>query len=132
MATCAAWPPAQHGHLVQEGAICDGGTALIVLPLYQLYIGIADGMSIARVWACQYGERRMARSNQEGRIRKVYERRVFSYLQIDTGPRRSPSACSEILKQRVIRYVVTPAGFPSDARGTGFGFERGSFFKKRN
>ena len=25
-------------------------------PLYRLYIGIADGMSVARVWACRYSK----------------------------------------------------------------------------
>ena len=34
-----------------------------------------------------------------GGIGKVSVRRVFRYLGIDTGPRRSPSACSEILKK---------------------------------
>ena len=36
----------------------------------------------------------------EGRVEKVSARRVFRHLQIGTGPRRSPSACSEILKKR--------------------------------
>ena len=35
----------------------------------------------------------------EGRIGKLSVRRVFRYLQIGTGPRRSPSACAEILKK---------------------------------
>ena len=26
------------------------------LALYRLYIGIADGMSVARVWACRYSK----------------------------------------------------------------------------
>ena len=35
----------------------------------------------------------------DGSIGKVSVRRVFKYLQIVTGPRRSPPACSAILKQ---------------------------------
>ena len=27
-----------------------------MLPLFRLYIGIADGMSIARVWLCRYSK----------------------------------------------------------------------------
>ena len=41
------------------------------------------------------GERRGAGSNREGSVGKVLVRRIVRYLQIDTGPRRSPSACSE-------------------------------------
>ena len=35
--------------------------------------------------------------DSEGSIGKVSVRRVFRYLQVDTGPRRSPSACAEKL-----------------------------------
>ena len=35
----------------------------------------------------------------EGGIGEVSARRVLRYLQSGTGPRRSPSACSEILKK---------------------------------
>ena len=31
-------------------------------------------------------------------------RRVFRYLQIDTGPRHSPSACSEIRTKRYVKW----------------------------
>ena len=47
------------------------------------------------------GERRGARSNRRVALEKrVSVGRVFTYLQIDTGPRLSPSACSELLKQK--------------------------------
>ena len=36
-------------------------------------------------------------TGSEGSIGKVSARRAFTYLQTDTGPRRSPSACSEKL-----------------------------------
>ena len=43
----------------------------------------------------------------EGDVGKVSTRRVFRYLQIDTGPRRSPSASSETWpKQRARRSFV--------------------------
>ena len=35
-----------------------------------------------------------------GSMAKV--RRVFRYLQIDAGPRRSPSACAEMLKKNTL------------------------------
>ena len=44
------------------------------------------------------GERRGARSDREGGTGKVsVENAPLGTLQIDAGPRRSPSACSEIL-----------------------------------
>ena len=48
------------------------------------------------------GERRGARSSREGGVGKVSARRTFRYLQIDPGPRRSPSACSEIIKKTAL------------------------------
>ena len=43
-----------------------------------------------------------ARFESEGSIGKVWVRRVFGYLQIDAGPRRAPSACSETLKKNAL------------------------------
>ena len=45
----------------------------------------------------------------EGGVRKVSVRRVFRYLQIGTGPRRSPSACSEILKKKTVWRMYASA-----------------------
>ena len=36
---------------VDDADVCD-----VRIALYRLYLGIADGMSIARVWACRYSE----------------------------------------------------------------------------
>jgi hypothetical protein len=36
----------------------------------------------------------------EGSIGKISVRRVFRHLRIGAGPRRSPSACSEILRKK--------------------------------
>ena len=47
----------------------------------------ADGES-ARGWI-----------ESEGGVGKVLVRRIVRYLQIDTGPQHSPSACSEALKK---------------------------------
>ena len=33
-------------------------TTTTAAALYRLYLGIADGMSVARVWACRYSPRR--------------------------------------------------------------------------
>ena len=58
--------------------------------------------------------RRMPTANAEGWIEsegsvgKVSVRRVFRYLQVGTGPRRSPSACSEILERRAPRPPRPP------------------------
>ena len=41
--------------------------------------------------------------DSEGSIGKVSARRVFGNLQIGTGPQRSPSACSEMLKKKRAR-----------------------------
>ena len=46
------------------------------------------------------GERRGGETESEGGIGKFSARRVFRHLQIDTGPRPSPSACSEILGKK--------------------------------
>ena len=52
-----------------------------------------------------------ARSDSEGCVGKVSVRRIFRYLQIDMGPRRSPSACSEILKKKPRSAIEKDATF---------------------
>ena len=42
-------------------------------------------------------------SNREGGTRKISARRIFRHLQIDTGSRRSPSACSKIFRKKDAR-----------------------------
>ena len=42
------------------------------------------------------GKRRRGETESDGSIGKVSARRVFRHLQIDAGPRRSPSACAEV------------------------------------
>ena len=44
----------------------------------------------------------------EGSVQKVSVRRVFRYVQADTGPRRSPSACSEIFAKKKQFYLAWP------------------------
>ena len=39
-------------------------------------------------------------TTSEGGIETVSARRVFRYLQMDAGPRRSPSASSEMVKKK--------------------------------
>ena len=63
----------------------------------------AEGGFLRNLSARAEGGRRGATSNSEGGIGKLSVRRVFKCPQIDTGPRRSPSACSEILKKRTAK-----------------------------
>ena len=42
----------------------------------------------------------------EGSVGKFSVRRIFRYVQICTGPRRSPSACAEILKKKARSAVA--------------------------
>ena len=59
------------------------------------------------------GDRRGARSASEGGVGKASVRRVSRCLQIDTGPRPSPSACSrgiekKMLDRRGLRVLLHP------------------------
>ena len=64
---------------------------------------------------------RGATSNSDGGIGKLSVRRIFRCPQIDTGPRRSPSACSEILKKDVEAVFMQVVSF---------WFEAPAFLKK--
>ena len=47
------------------------------------------------------GERPGATKDPEGGVGKVSVRRIFRHLQIGEAPRRSPSACSEMLRKKI-------------------------------
>ena len=98
----------KHGLKQDRSELADGDTDVLEAAreaLYRLYLGIADGMPIARVWACWYSKRPPRR--------RAYRRRCRDRADIE--PRYRASCAHEHAFRGT--YRVSPTACP--LRGSG-------------